>query len=178
MLKNKSDVHSTFINWQQLVERQYDRKVKSVQTDGGREFYTLSSHFKSVGSNHRVSCPHTSAQNGLVERKHRHVVETGLSLLAHSSVPSILWDHAFEAVVYIINRLPSRANNNMSPFHKLFINFLTIIFLRFLDVFVFLFYDHIIKINWSIVQLLAFFLVIVMFIMVTNALILVLTKFL
>jgi hypothetical protein len=34
-----------------------------------------------------VSCPHTHQQNGSVERKHRHIVETGLALLAHASVP-------------------------------------------------------------------------------------------
>lgn len=105
MLKNKSNVQSTFLNWQQLVERQFGTKIKSVQTDGEREFQTLSSHFKySVGINHRISCPHTWAQNGLLERKHRHV-EMGPSLLAHSFVHSNLWDHVFdEMAVYIINR--------------------------------------------------------------------------
>jgi hypothetical protein len=32
-----------------------------------------------------VSCPHTHQQNGAIERKHRHLVETALSLLAQAS---------------------------------------------------------------------------------------------
>jgi hypothetical protein len=33
-----------------------------------------------------------SQQNRVVERKHRHLVETGLALLAHSSLPLHFWD--------------------------------------------------------------------------------------
>jgi hypothetical protein len=31
---------------------------------------------------HLVSCPHAHQQNGAAERKHRHIVKVGLSLLA------------------------------------------------------------------------------------------------
>ncbi|GJV72927.1 putative RNA-directed DNA polymerase [Tanacetum coccineum] len=36
---------------------------------------------------HLRSCPHTSEQNGFVERHNRHVMETGLTLLAQACVP-------------------------------------------------------------------------------------------
>jgi len=38
----------------------------------------LSTH----GILHRITSPHTSQQNGVAERKHRHVIETGLAFLA------------------------------------------------------------------------------------------------
>lgn len=69
---------------------------------------------------HRLSCPHTSEQNGIVERRHRHVVETGLTLLAQSNVPKRFWDFTFETVVYLINRMPSRTTMSTSPFELLF----------------------------------------------------------
>jgi histone deacetylase 1/2 len=50
-----------------------------------------------------VSCPHTHQQNGSAERKHCHIVETCLSLLAHASMPVKFWDAAFTTVVYLIN---------------------------------------------------------------------------
>src|SRR5581483_5246032 len=54
---------------------------------------------------------------GLVERRHRHVVETGLTLLAQSHVPQRFWHFAFDTAVYLINRMPSRTNSNtISPF--------------------------------------------------------------
>lgn len=59
---------------------------------------------------------------GLVERKHRHVIETGLALLAHASVPHLYWHEAFRTAVYLINRLPSPVLHSQSPrsclFHK------------------------------------------------------------
>jgi len=38
---------------------------------------------------HRFFCPYNLAQNGRVDRKHRHVVETGLALLAHYAILAI-----------------------------------------------------------------------------------------
>ncbi|KAJ0702566.1 putative RNA-directed DNA polymerase [Helianthus annuus] len=103
-----------------MAERQFQTKLKSIQTDWGGEFRNLSSFFSSLGIIHRLSCPHTSEQNGTVERRHRHVVETGLTLLAQSHVPQRFWHFAFEIAVYLINRMPSRTNNNTSPFEHLF----------------------------------------------------------
>jgi histone deacetylase 1/2 len=44
----------------------------------------------------------------MAEQKHRHMVETGLTLLAHISVPLCYWNDAFSTACFLINRLPSR----------------------------------------------------------------------
>ncbi|KAJ9561084.1 hypothetical protein OSB04_006244 [Centaurea solstitialis] len=118
--KLKSEVFQIFKNFMIMVERQFNTKLKHVQTDCGGEFRNLSSFFQSLGIIHRLSCPHTSEQNGIVERRHRHVVETGLTLLAHSHVPHRFWNYAFDTVVYLINRMPSRTTSSLSPFQHLF----------------------------------------------------------
>lgn len=64
--------------------------------------------------------PHTPEHNGVSERKHRHIVETGLSLLSHAGMPRSYWTYAFSTVVYLINRLPTPVLNMTSPFAKLF----------------------------------------------------------
>jgi hypothetical protein len=43
--------------------------------------------FQKVGITHHASCPHARQQNGSAERKHRHIVEVGLALLANASMP-------------------------------------------------------------------------------------------
>uniref|UniRef100_A0A2N9FFA4 Reverse transcriptase Ty1/copia-type domain-containing protein n=1 Tax=Fagus sylvatica TaxID=28930 RepID=A0A2N9FFA4_FAGSY len=58
--------------------------------------------------------------NGSIERKHRHIVETGLALLSHSAMPLRYWDDAFQTACYLINRLPTPTLQNKSPFEKLF----------------------------------------------------------
>ncbi|KAI3810393.1 hypothetical protein L1987_20005 [Smallanthus sonchifolius] len=103
-----------------MAERQFNTKLKCIQSDWGGEFRLLTNLCRNLGIIHRRSCPHTSEQNGIVERRHRHVVETGLSLLAHSSLPQRFWHFAFETAVYLINRLPSRVSSNKSPFEHVF----------------------------------------------------------
>jgi hypothetical protein len=67
-----------------------------------------------------VSCPHTHQQNRSAECKHRHIVETGLALLAHAAMPIKFWDEAFTIATYLINRLPTRVIDNLTPLQRLF----------------------------------------------------------
>jgi hypothetical protein len=116
----KSDALSIFLKFQTLVENYFETTIKSVQTDGGGEFLPLQRHLSKSGISYRQTCPHTHHQNGSVERKHRHIVDTGLSLLSHSKVPFKFWDAAFDTATYLINRLPSPVTQNKSPFEILF----------------------------------------------------------
>jgi hypothetical protein len=75
-----------------------------------------------VGISHLVSCPHAHQQNGPAERKHRHIVEVGLSLLAYASMPLKYWDEAFHTAVYLINRLPGKVIQSHTPMERLFGN--------------------------------------------------------
>lgn len=68
----------------------------------------------------RESCPYTSVQNGRAERKHRHIVELGLTLLAQAKMPLYYWWEAFATAVFLINRLPSQILQNQSPYDLLF----------------------------------------------------------
>jgi histone deacetylase 1/2 len=90
-----------------------------VQSDWGGEYHCLYAYFRRNCISHRVSCTHTSQQNGVVERKHRHLVETGLALLAHSSLPLCYWDKAFLTACYLINRIPSPITDNQAPLTRL-----------------------------------------------------------
>ena len=73
----------------------------------------------SNGIMHKISCPYTSQQNGIAERKHRHLVETGLALLAYSHLPPKYWVESFTTAVYLINRLPTAVLKNKTPFQVL-----------------------------------------------------------
>jgi histone deacetylase 1/2 len=79
LLKRKSDVFQKFRDFQQHVERLFDKKILAMQTDWGGEYQKLNSFFQRVGISNLVSCPHAHQQNGPAERKHRHIVEVGLS---------------------------------------------------------------------------------------------------
>jgi len=64
LLRFKSEVFQKFQEFQTLVERLFDRKIISVQTDWGGEYRSLHSFFTKLGIDHHVSCPHAHQQNG------------------------------------------------------------------------------------------------------------------
>jgi hypothetical protein len=67
-----------------------------------------------------VSSVLTHEQNGSPEQKHRHIVDTRLTLLAHAHVPIKFWDVAFLTATYIIHHMPTRVIDNSSPLDRCF----------------------------------------------------------
>jgi histone deacetylase 1/2 len=94
-----------------MAELQLGHPLKTLQTDWGVEFRPFTKYLADLGVIHRLICPHTHHQNGVVERKHRHIVDMGLTLLSHSNLPLTYWDHAFLTAVHLINRLPTASLN-------------------------------------------------------------------
>ena len=128
-LKNKSEVFQVFHNFQNQLEGRFGRKIISVQSDWGGEYEKLNSFFQRIGISHHVSCPHAHQQNGSTERKHRHIVEVGLALLANASMPLKFWDEAFLTATYLINLLPSKVINFETPVCNAFLKSLQIMIL-------------------------------------------------
>lgn len=95
LIHHKSEVFRCFQDFQSLVERQFNCKIRSVQSDWGGEYQSLNNLFQCMGITHHVSCPYAHKQNGSAKRKHRHIVDMGLALLAHASIPLKFWDEAF-----------------------------------------------------------------------------------
>lgn len=105
-------------------------KLLMLQINSGREFIPLTSICKKFGTMNRISCPHAHQQNGLVERKQRHIVETRLALLAHFTLPPHFWVEAFEIAIYLINLLLSKVLNNKSPYSLVYNKELDYTFLK------------------------------------------------
>jgi hypothetical protein len=147
LLKHKYEVFEKFQDFQNLVERSFDRKIIAVQTDWGGEYEKLNSFFTRIGISHLVSCPHAHQQNGAAERKHRHIVEVGLFLLAHTHMPLKFWDEVFLAATYLINRTPSKVIDFETPLERLYNTKPDYASLRVFAFLVGLIFAHIITIN-------------------------------
>ncbi|KFK45117.1 hypothetical protein AALP_AA1G346500, partial [Arabis alpina] len=119
-LKLKSQVKETFIAFKALVENRFNTKIKTLYSDNGGEFMALKAFLSSSGISHLTSPPHTPEHNGISERKHRHIVETGLTLLTHAKMPKTYWSYAFTTATYLINRMPTPVLDMESPVQKLF----------------------------------------------------------
>jgi hypothetical protein len=121
-LKYKSQVLESFKHFKSTMENILDCKIKILRSDCGGEYSNseFQSFCSSAGILHQFSCPHTSQQNGVTERKHRHIVDMALTLISQSSLPLNLWPYAFSTAVFLINRLPSVSRQLTSPWECLF----------------------------------------------------------
>lgn len=119
-LKLKSQVKEIFVAYKQLVENRFQTRIETLFSDNGGEFIAITAYLRSQGISHLTSPPHTPEHNGVAERKHMHVVETGLTLMSQASIPKTYWTFAFAAAIYLINCLSTPNLDYDSPYQRLF----------------------------------------------------------
>jgi hypothetical protein len=133
-MHDRSEVTSFFLQFQAHVERSLDAKIKCVQSDWGWECQKIhNTLFRSRGMS-SFSCPHTHNQNDSTERKHHHIVETGLALLALAHLPIKFWDEDFLTATYLINHFPTHVTDNKCSIERLLNTSLNIPYYVFLVV--------------------------------------------
>ena len=59
--------------------------------------------------------PGTPQQNGVSERRNRTLMDMVRSTLSKSTVPISLWIYTLETIMYLLNRVPSKADQK-TPF--------------------------------------------------------------
>ena len=108
-LNPKFKVFSKFILFKALVETQFSTKIKTLRFDGGGEYTStaIKSYLSQHGIIHKISCTYTPQKNGLVERKHRHLIETTITLLSQASMSTSFWSYALLTALFLINLLPT-----------------------------------------------------------------------
>ncbi|KAL1203338.1 Retrovirus-related Pol polyprotein from transposon TNT 1-94 [Cardamine amara subsp. amara] len=121
LLPSKSHVLDAFSKFYSYVVTQFGTKIKILRSDNGGEY--TSNAFKEfvgkVGIVHQTSCAYTPQQNGVAERKNRHLMEVARTLLFDRSVPKQYWGDAVMTACYLINRLPTIHLGSISPYEVL-----------------------------------------------------------
>lgn len=63
-----------------------------------------------------MSCPYTPKQHGMIERRHRQILEVGRCILIKSGIPHEYWSEVLSSATYVINRLKTPILAGKSPF--------------------------------------------------------------
>ncbi|GJZ71219.1 retrovirus-related pol polyprotein from transposon TNT 1-94 [Tanacetum coccineum] len=101
-----------------MIEVQFEKQIKRVRCDNGREFTSndMLEFYNEKGILFETTCPHTPQQNGVVERKHRHLLETAHALRIGANLPKRFWGECILTATHVINCLPSKVIKNKTTF--------------------------------------------------------------
>lgn len=134
LLKFKSDVCVVIRQFLTYVLTQFDKSVRRIRTDNGTKFVNsvCDSLFKSLGIIHQKSYAYTPQQNGVAERKHKHILEVCRAIIFQGHISIKYWGHCVLVAIYLINRMPSPNLRNKSPYELLYGTAPTITHLRVL----------------------------------------------
>ncbi|KAK1423454.1 hypothetical protein QVD17_18757 [Tagetes erecta] len=122
LLKHKDEASTRLIHFHKMVQTQFEKNIKRIRCDNGGEFTSnrMLDFYAKEGIILETTCAHTPQQNGVVERKHRHLLETARALKFEANLPTKFWGECVLTATYIINRLPSDVIENKTPYEILY----------------------------------------------------------
>lgn len=138
-LRTKAEVLTVFRSFVAYIETQFSKPIKVLRSDNGGEYmsHDFQVFLQQRGIISQRSCPYTPQQNGMAERKNRHLLDMVRTLLLEASVPPRFWVDTLSTAIYLINRLPSQQLNLILLTFAFLVCNLIIICCTLLDVFAF-----------------------------------------
>ncbi|WJZ95062.1 hypothetical protein VitviT2T_013857 [Vitis vinifera] len=121
LMKTKDEVNLLFQNFHKVIGTQYNAKVRVLRSDNGGEYQSsdLQKYLERHGIIHQTTCSDTPQQNGVSERKNRHLLEVVRASLIAAKTPISYWGEAITSVAYLINQVPSSSINFQTPLQAL-----------------------------------------------------------
>lgn len=85
-----------------ILENQFGVRIKCIRSDNGTEFINknMKGFLETKGIMHQTSCVQTPQQNGVVERKHRHILNVARALLFQFGLSVKYWGEAVLTSVF------------------------------------------------------------------------------
>ncbi|XP_024993949.1 uncharacterized protein LOC112527496 [Cynara cardunculus var. scolymus] len=104
------------------LRNSFNKSIKRIRCDNGGEFTSnlMLNFYTKQGILLETTYPHTPQQNGVVERKHRHLLDTTRALHFEANLPKRFWGECVLTAAYIINRLPSKTLGDKTPYELLY----------------------------------------------------------
>jgi hypothetical protein len=103
-LLSKANAASVLQLWHKHVTTQTGLPLKILITDNGELVSTSMKNWcLSLGIEHVITAPHTSAQNGHAECVHRTILGKACAMLLACHAPTSLWDEFCTTAAYLTN---------------------------------------------------------------------------
>ena len=107
-----------FVKFKAQAKNSCGHLIKLLRSDREGEF--LDGVFHGVcdeaGITGQLTAPYSPQQNGVMEMKNRTVMEMARALLKSMKIPGRFWVEAVRHSVYLLNRLPTKAMGDRTPY--------------------------------------------------------------
>ncbi|KAE8665979.1 tir-nbs resistance protein [Hibiscus syriacus] len=124
-MKEKSDTFSKFKEFRDSAEGEVGKKICYLRTDNRGEYRSseFSQYLRECRIRHQYTCANTPQQNGVAERKNRHLAEICRCMLHAKNVPGRFWAEAMRTAAFVINRLPQPSKFDKKAVRCIFVGY-------------------------------------------------------
>ena len=112
LAKTKDKATKSFENFIVYFEKRFSCRIHCLRTDDRSEYRVVDPLCEKSGVRRQVSEAGNQASNGKAERLHETVMHMLHSMIFESGLPFIFLENAAENASYILNRSPTRENEN------------------------------------------------------------------
>ena len=112
LLKDKSNVEQTFKIFHPMIKNQFNTSIIVFRTNNGKKYFNS---ILGDSITHQSSSTDRPQQNGVIEQKICHLLEVARAVRYAMNVPKYLWGEVVLTVAYLINHMPSKVLNYVSP---------------------------------------------------------------
>ena len=116
-MTEKFKVAKLFKDFYKMVETQFQFKINIFHTDNGTESFNehMGIFLKENGIHHQSTCMDTPQQNGIIDRKNKHLLEVARVIMFYMNVSKYLWGETVLTASYLINMMPIRILKYITP---------------------------------------------------------------
>ncbi|XP_074297866.1 uncharacterized protein LOC141628658 [Silene latifolia] len=122
LMHNKFEAAKLLMLFYKFIETQFSKTIKILRSDNALELTEGDNKefLLSKGIWHQTTCVDRPQQIGVVERKHKHLLEISRAIRFSSDLPLSFWGDCVLTAAFLINRLPTPLLRNKTPYEMLF----------------------------------------------------------
>lgn len=121
-IKSKAEVASCFMEFVNLVENKFNKKVKKIRCDNGKEYLNkdIYNFIRQKGIELLPCPPYVHELNGVAERYNRSAMDIGRCLMREAKIHRRYWPEAIKTAAYLKNRTIANTVENKTPYEIFF----------------------------------------------------------
>ena len=102
-MHHKSETQHLLTNFFSFVKTHFNTNIANIRVDNGKEFFFLCEiFFTQQGTTYQYSCTYTPQQNGFVENKHKHILESAHVLCFQAHFPYTFGQNVFPLLFILL----------------------------------------------------------------------------